>query len=161
MKDSRKKIIRTLIALGLMVCLVPVSLQINQSIEESQYLTEDEWNESFELAYGSTLPDFYELGGEGFQARWLTDAEDSKVKCVFQDHCVYIKLATIAECEKGVIVEFAVLTEDEKVITQEKTPVFPMKAGEYVAIELGSRKLTEKGLIEPIDAYCSDVLPSV
>ena len=161
MKDSRKKIIRTLITLGLMVCLVPVSIQINQSIEASQYLTEDEWNESFEFAYGTTLPDFYALGEEGFQARWLTDKEDAVAKCQFNKHCVFIKLATISGCEKGAVVRFSVHNSKEEVISEETTPVFVIKDGEYAVVELGSPKLTTQGFIQPLDAYCSDDLPSV
>jgi type II secretory pathway component PulL len=152
---------RTLLTLSTLVVLVPVTLFFQNLAKSEQYLTEDEWNESFELAYGSILPDFYGLGEEGFQARWLSNKEQSAVHCNFAVHCVFIKLATIAECEKGVVVEFFVFDKDDKQIAQEQTPVFLIKSGQYVDVELDSIKLNEKGFIEPTDAHCSDLLPAI
>jgi hypothetical protein len=151
------KIVITLLSL---VVLLPVALATESSIMASEYLTEDEWNESFELAYGSTLPDFYGIGEEGFQGRWLNPSEEASNLCNFSEHCVFLKLATIAECEKGVVVEFLVFDKDDKQIAQEQTPVFLIKPGQYVDVELGSKRLPKKGFIEPVDAFCSDLPPA-
>lgn len=124
-------------------------------IEEAQV------EDSYIQSYGSSLQDFYSTGSDEFQARWLTKSEESEFDCVISVHCVYIKVATIADCESGAAVEFSVFDSKKNLITVEESEVFLIKRGEFATIELGSKKLTSKGFIQPNDIYCSDHLPNI
>lgn len=125
--------------------------------------SDEEYSEAayeFEQIYGSSLDDFYYIGEE-FQGRWLTEVEDKNEPCVINKHCVHIKIASVAHCEKGSVLEFSVLDSNSKVLGTHESEVFMVKKGEIIQLELGSTLLTEKGFIEPLDAYCKDLLPEV
>ena len=134
---------------------------ISTIVENSKYISDDELNDEVRHFYGEKLEDFYFVGEEGFQARWLTEQEDAKSPCQLNKHCVFIKVATIADCEFGSIVEFRVTNQDEETIEQTKSPVFLLEPGNFINVELGSPKLSEKGFVEPLDAYCSEMKPYV
>ena len=154
----KKDIQRLLIVLLASVALI-VLVSVQKNAENQAF--EKEWEKSFIDAYGSTLSDFYILGNSDFQARWLTEKEEAEYGCRWTEHCVILKLATIADCQNGAVVEFDVFDSSDEKIASEKSPVFSIEIGEIAAVELGSVKLNEKGFIEPTDAYCSDSLPAV
>lgn len=114
----------------------------------------------FEADYGSRVDDFYYISDQ-IQARWLTEVEDKDEPCVINKHCVHIKIASVAHCEKGSVLEFSVLDSNSKVLGTHESEVFMVKKGEIIQLELGSTLLTEKGFVEPLDAYCKDLLPEV
>lgn len=147
--------------IGVLVLLAGAGFLLENTFKAQQFYSDAEWNKKFQDSYGSILPNFYPLGENGFQARWLTEKEDEVAKCQVNKHCVFIKLATISSCEKGAVVSFSVHNSKEQVISEEATPVFVIKDGEYVVVELGSPRLTTQGFIQPLDAYCSEDLPSV
>lgn len=113
----------------------------------------------FEAQYGSALDDFYYLS-ESFQARWLSEKEDDESDCLINKHCVFIKVASVASCEKGAVVKFSVLDGESRVLGTAESEVFLTLTGKIVQLELGSPLLTKKGFIEPIDAYCKGSLPA-
>lgn len=125
---------------------------------QKEYLLETE--DQFGTLYGSRLSDFYTLGDE-FQVRWLTEKEDLGTPCVVYEYCVIIKIATVADCEIGATLKYAVLDVESKVLSNEESEVFLVKSGEIIQIELGSRLLTDSGSIEALDANCSASEPSV
>lgn len=129
-------------------------------VENSHYISDDELQREIRNFYGEKLDDFYFVGEEGFQARWLTEEEDAESPCQINKYCVFIKVATVADCDLGSIVEFQVIDQNEEIIDEAKSPVFVLKRGDFIDVELGSLKLSEEGFVEPLDAYCSEMKPS-
>lgn len=148
-----KAVIRT----GLIVLIFLAAIYATQNYESVDDLEE---NDPFLLLFGKQIDDFYYINDE-FQGRWLTEAEDKSTSCREYKHCVFIAVASVANCEKGAVIEYSVLDNSEKVLGTEESSVFLARKGEVVKVELGSKLLTQKGFIEPLDAYCIDEYPSV
>lgn len=119
------------------------------------------WTQSYSALYGNALPDFYVLGDGSFQANWLSGSEDALHPCVVFEHCVWLKVASNQTCPVSGIVRFNVVDGNERVLETQESDRFIVLPGEMAFIELGSKMLDESGLVEPIDAFCSDLLPSV
>lgn len=148
-------------ALALILLMAAVVYSNSERTAQQEHEAEIAWNQSFESQYGSNLPDFYALGDGTFQARWLTQEEESSHDCTVSEHCVFLKVATNQECPTGGQIRFRVLDSKRKVLEVENSDSFLMRHGDMAIIELGSKNLTESGFIEPIDAFCADRLPAV
>lgn len=153
------RVIKCLPAAAISLIAVTVILPF-RIFDATLYWSEEEWDAEFRNNYGTTLTEYFVLGEEGFMANWLDSQEDKDTKCIFHEHCVHIRLVTIAECDKGAVVDFNVIDANEKVISRNKSDVIWLRPGGYLVVELGSLDLDQHTFVAPTDAYCSENLPS-
>lgn len=139
--------------------LIVSSFLILASVLNSSLVPGDDWDQVFYEQYGDSLDSFYYLGENGFQARWLTESEDQLNPCQINEHCVHIVVASIADCPVSARVKFDVEDSKNKSLVTLESEEFIVQKGKTVILELGSSLLTEKGFIEPLDAYCTSTRP--
>lgn len=133
----------------------------SEAIASEDLEGEAAWAESYSALYGDALPDFYVLGDGSFQANWLTDSEEALRPCVVFEHCVWLKVASNQTCPVSGIVRFNVIDGHEKILETRESDPFIVLPGEMAFIELGSKMLDESSFVEPVDAFCADLLPAV